>query len=397
MALYTLKYAPKNEEQVFGQQLAVSQLKDFVVNYKQQKKKAALLVGSLGVGKTSSVYALANQLKYDVLEINSSDLRNEAAMKQFLSSALGQQSLFFTPKIVLIDEIDALSGVRDRGGVSGILKAIATSTFPVILTANDVSDAKFKPLLKEVLTIEYHKLQYRTVAHALTWVAQQEKITLDEKALNSLSRQADGDLRAALFDLQVCTRDGALSFDAVATLSDRRRTQTIMEVLTQIFKSSSVDTALPALDDTDLEPGELMLWLDANLPVEYTSATSLAKAYEHMSRADVFNGRIRRHQYWRFLAYINQLLSAGISSAKDEKNPNFVAYKPTMRLLRQWQLNMKLAKRKEIAEKLAAATHTSKKAAFKQVPHLIPVFKKHPELLAKELGLSEEEGEWLGQ
>src|SRR3989344_3727644 len=123
MPLYTASCCPKNEEQVFGQQLAVSQLKDFILNYKNQKKKAALLLGPLGVGKTSSVYALAHQLKYDILELNSSDLRNEAAMKQFLGSALGQQSLFFTPKIILIDEIDALSGVRDRGGVTGILKA----------------------------------------------------------------------------------------------------------------------------------------------------------------------------------------------------------------------------------------------------------------------------------
>ncbi|MBI2573631.1 replication factor C large subunit [Candidatus Woesearchaeota archaeon] len=395
MSLYTIKYAPQNEEQVFGQQLAVSQLKDYILNYKNQKKKAALLLGPLGVGKTASVYALAKQLKFDVLELNSSDLRNEAAMKQFLGSALGQQSLFFTPKLILIDEIDALSGVRDRGGVTGILKAITTSTFPVILTANDVTDAKFKPLLKEALTIEYHKLQYRTLAHALTWVAQQEKITVDEKSINSLARQADGDLRAALIDLHVCARNGSLSYEAVTTLSDRRRTQTILEVLTQIFKSSSVETALPALDDTDLEPGELMLWLDANIPIEYASATSIARAYEHMSRADVFAGRIRKRQHWRFLAYINHLCSAGVSSAKDERNTNFISYKPTMRLLRQWQINMKMAKRKEIAEKLAAATHMSKKEAFKQVPYLVPVFKKHHEALTKELGLSDEEGEWL--
>ena len=397
MPLYTLKYAPKNEEQVFGQQTAVAQLKEYILNYKKQSKKAALLLGPLGVGKTSSVYALANQLKYDVIELNSSDLRNEAAMKQFLSSALGQKSLFFTPKIILIDEIDALSGVRDRGGVSGLLKGIEKSSFPVILTANDVTDSKFKPLLKEVLTIDFHKLQYRTVAHALTWVAQQEDITLDEKALNSLARQADGDLRGALLDLHICAANGTLTFEAVATLSDRKRTQTILEALTQIFKSSSVETALPALDDTDLEPGELMLWLDANLPLEYPSAPALARAYEHLSRADVLQGRIRRHQHWRFLAYINQLLSAGVSSAKDERNPTFVTYKPTMRLLRQWQINMKMAKRKEIAEKLAAATHTSKKEAFRQVPYLANVFKKHPDALAKELELSNEEGEWLGK
>ena len=32
MTLFTIKYAPKNSEQVFGQDKAVSELKDFIIN-----------------------------------------------------------------------------------------------------------------------------------------------------------------------------------------------------------------------------------------------------------------------------------------------------------------------------------------------------------------------------
>ena len=113
MALFTIKYAPKNTSQVFGQQLAVSQLRAFVIQYKQQQQKAALLLGPIGCGKTSSVYALAKELNYDVVELNSSDLRNAENITTFLNSALGQQSLFFTPKIILIDEVDNISGVTE--------------------------------------------------------------------------------------------------------------------------------------------------------------------------------------------------------------------------------------------------------------------------------------------
>src|SRR3989344_5602199 len=158
MSLFTLKYAPKNSNQVFGQQLAVSQLKEFLQNYKSKLQRAALLYGPIGCGKTSSVYALAKELNYDVLEINSSDLRNEASIKSFLGSALGQQSLFFTPKLVLIDEIDNISGREDRGCIPAVLKAIEKSVFPVILTANDLEDSKFKLLKKASLIIDYHPL-----------------------------------------------------------------------------------------------------------------------------------------------------------------------------------------------------------------------------------------------
>jgi replication factor C large subunit len=395
MALFTTKYAPKNSNQVFGQQLAVSQLRDFIMNYKKQKLKAALLHGPIGNGKTSSVYAIASELKYDILEINSSDLRNQENIRTFLDSALNQQSLFFTPKLILIDEIDNISGVKDRGCIPALLKAIEKSSFPVVLTANDITDSKFKALKKTCQVIEYHTLQYRTIAHTLQWVCEQEDIKFDDKAINSLARQVAGDLRGALIDLQICSTDKNFVFDDLESLSDRKRTDTITNALTIIFKSSSVDNALPALDDVDVDVDQLFFWMDNNLPKEYLNPASLCRAYENLSRADVFKGRIRRQQHWRFLAYIFNLMTAGISSAKDERNSSFVNYTPTMRILRMWQAKMKNAKKKEIAKKLASRTHTSFKVAMEQVPYLQVMFKGSFEGIADELELSSEEVSWL--
>lgn len=396
MSLFTLKYAPKNSDQVFGQQKAVEELKDFMVNYKKKNHKAALLLGPIGCGKTSSVYALAKELKYDVLELNSSDMRNAENITQFLGSALGQQSLFFTPKIVLIDEVDNISGVADRGCVPALLKAIEKSSFPVILTANDIEDHKFKALAKASQVISYHKLQYKTVAHCLEWVCEQEGIEFDEKAINSLARHVDGDMRAALLDLHVCSQKKNISFGQVSTLYGRKRTETILNALMIIFKSSSVETALPVLENVDLEPRDVIHWIDENMPKEYSSPKALARGYEHLSRADVFQGRIMKRQHWRFLAYINDLLTAGISSAKEERNSEFVAYRQTMRFLRLWQAKMKNAKKKEIAQKLAQKTHTSNSVAEHQIPYLRAIFRRGSgNSIAEELELSEEEVGWL--
>jgi len=396
MSLFTIKYAPQNSQQIFGQNLPLSQLKDFILNYKSQKHKAALLEGPIGIGKTSSVYALAQELNYDLLELNSSDMRDEASMKSFLSSALGQQSLFFRPKLILIDEVDNISGREDRGCIPALVSEIESSRFPVILTANDTSDSKLKPLHKVCLEIEYHKPQYRTIANVLQLVCEQEKISFDEKCLNTLARQVDGDIRAALIDLQICSLNNKLNYELITNISDRKRTQSISNSLSLIFKSSQASNALPVLDNIDMDMNEIFLWLDENLPQEYTTVKSLTKAYESLARADVFNGRIKRRQHWRFLIYINNLLTAGISAAKEEKNSNFIQYKPTLRILKIWQANMKNAKKKEIAKKLALATHTSKKVALKQIPYFQSIFQKSTSpALAKELNLTDEEIDWL--
>ena len=56
------KYAPGSEKEVIGQDSALASLKGFITNFKQEKKKAVLLYGPQGCGKTSCVYALASTM-----------------------------------------------------------------------------------------------------------------------------------------------------------------------------------------------------------------------------------------------------------------------------------------------------------------------------------------------
>lgn len=408
MALFTLKYAPKNTSQVFGQQLPLAQLKDFITNYSKKPKnakKAALLYGPIGVGKTSSVYALAKELDYDLLEINSSDLRDEASMKSFLGSALGQQSLFFRPKIVLIDEIDNISGKSDRGCLSALSEALEKSHFPIILTANDPFDSKFKDVRKNSMMIEYAELTPQVISHALKWVCEQESIEAEERAIQAIAHRSAGDLRGALIDLQVCSviEDGKKKFNlnSVSNLSDRKRTETIINSLRRIFKSSSAQNSLSALEDIDMEPREIFSWIDENLPLEYLNPKDLARAYEKFCRADIFQKRISKQQHWRFLAYIFDLLTAGISSAKDRKNTNTVEYQQSKRGLKIWMSRNKLAKKEAITEKLAQLTHVSKRRAREEMPFVLNTLRAEARngnhQLIKELDLDEEEVEWLNR
>src|SRR3989344_1950742 len=108
------KYRPNSFSQIIGQELAVSTIKSFIHEF--PKKKALILYGSAGTGKTSLVLAAAKENNFEILELNSSDLRNRAQLEERLKPATEQQSLFKKSKILLMDEVDGVTGT-DIGGI----------------------------------------------------------------------------------------------------------------------------------------------------------------------------------------------------------------------------------------------------------------------------------------
>ena len=111
----------------------------------------------------------------------------------------------------------------------------------------------------------------------------------------------------------------------------------------------------------------------------------------------MFKGRIRRWQHWRFLVYINTLLTAGVALSKKERYNQFISYKPTSRILKLWKAKMKNAKRNAIAEKIASKTHSSTKRVLADtLPYLKFIFKKRKgEDMIDELELDDDEVDWL--
>jgi replication factor C large subunit len=402
MQPFPLKYRPRTPVDIKGQDTPLTKLTSYIQNYNNQKKKAVLIYGPIGCGKTSSIYALAGQFNSEIVEINSSDLRNEKAINSVIGGALKQRSLFFQNKIILIDEIDNIFGRQDRGCAQAINKLIQNAAYPIVLTANDPYNKKLSALRRSSEMIEFNRLTHPTIASHLKEICQKEEIQYEEKALNSLARMADGDLRGALIDLQLSTHDKDLTLEKLEELdhlSNRKKTETIFNTLRLIFKATDVNNSLPALNNSNIPFNEMFLWLDENLPKEYTLPEDLYSAYQKLSQADVFNGRIRRQQHWRFLVYISNLLTAGISSSKSQKNYSYVQYQPTKRILKLWQAKMKNAKKKDLASKIAFKTHSSQKQALKNFPYYQTIFQhtKNQQLFIDQFGLSQEEVEWLNK
>mgnify|MGYP002725509449 CR=1 FL=1 len=395
MLPFTEKYKAITVSDIVGQDAAVQAAEQTITN----RGKALLLHGPPGTGKTSLAIALANDADLEFLEFNASDHRNANTIKEKLGGALGQQSLFSKGKLILIDEIDGLSGTKDRGGIKAIIDLIKTSAFPLVLTAQDSWNRKFSTLRKHCELVAMPPLHHDAIAQVLTKVCNEEKIKYEASVVTTLARRAGGDCRAALTDLQSMTQvSKALTKQALEELVQRSQIETIPQALVKVFKTTNPEIAISAFEHVVESSDDQFLWLDENLPKEYTKAADIERAYEAISKADIFRRRIRRWQHWRFLVYINALLTASIAVAKDEKYKTFVQYKPTGRILKLWWAKQKSMKKKAIAAKLGKASHSSERQMLRYVDHYKSIFQNNQEMgdaIALYADLDKEEIAWL--
>ena len=378
------KYRAKCFADMKGQDFAIDRLKVFIKKF-PLNKKALILYGPTGTGKTSLVYALASETNSEIFELNASDLRNREQLEKILKPSTEQFSLFKKSKIILVDEVDGIT--IDRGGLPELLSIIEKSSFPIIITANNIWQQKFNLLRRKSELIPLKNLDYKTIFSLIKEISKKEKINVADEILISIAIKARGDVRAAINDLET-----VYEVNKPEEISERDKEEDIFNVLRKIFKELVSKETLGLYDKVNIPLDEIFLWLEENIPYEY-KGEELANAYEALSKADVFRGRIHRQQYWRFLVYQNIFLSAGVSASKQKINFEFTPYKKPSRILKIWLINQKQQKKKSIAEKLALYCHIGTKRVMNEFPTIKQIL-KNPQA-QKELKLTEEEIEFL--
>ncbi len=306
---WTEKYRPKNFLEIKGQDEAVRKIKNFVESFNLGKltktaKKALILHGGPGTGKTTLVHVTALEFQAEIFELNASDLRNKNKLHEILKPAIEQKSLIKKRKIILVDEVDGISAV-DRGGLTELLSLIAISPYPIIITANDIWKKKLSPLRKKSELIKLNDINYGTIKDVLIKVLREENKFLDNDVLTEIAIKSKGDLRAAINDVQ---RESSISSEKREFIDERNKEGDIFNALKEIFKKKPSKETLEIFNSVKMPIDEIILWMEKNIPVEY-QGEELARAFDLLSKADIFKGRIYKQQYWRFLVYENIFLS----------------------------------------------------------------------------------------
>ena len=397
-ANWTEKHKPKSLQSMAGQGKAASEILQWLKNWK--KCQALMISGQPGVGKTLLVELAAKELGLAVAELNASDERTPGMMATFLQAAKSQQ-LFGKGKVMVIDEADGISGRTDRGAASAIVELIKSSSYPVIIIANDAYDQKLRLVRQHCHMIKLGKVPSPSIAKYLREVCEQEGIEAEEAALKSLARWANGDMRSALGDLQLIAKGKAkLSEADLESLGFREREAGIFEIMPPLMHSGSPNAARNAIRSSDKDSDEILLWIENNLAEEFRNPQELAEAFEIISAADIFRKRVSKQQNWRMKAYMADLMAC-ISAVGDveARRHRWVQYRAPARMEMLGRSKAERANMDSAASKIGEKLHCSKRIVKRDyLPFLKLIAKKHKKAkgeLAAFFGLDEDEGKVL--
>lgn len=263
--LYVEKYKPKSIDEC----ILPNHIKEAFTKFRDDKQIPHMtLCGSSGVGKTSTIRALATELNFDFMIINGSEegrlidtIRNK--VKSFASTTSLTSA---SKKVLLIDEADNITFDVQKALLGTIEKLQNNCSY--ILTCNyknriDPALRSRCPVFDFTIPTQERPQIAMSFFTRLANILDQEMITYDKKVLAEYVKKYFPDFRSMLQNLHLYTSNGELNISSISATS-----------------SSSIDELLSHMKDNNFK--EVRRWAAVNLDVE--PAHIFRQLYEELPR-----------------------------------------------------------------------------------------------------------------
>lgn len=217
--LWVDKYKPKSLSELVGNGHLVKRLQNYLKSWprlrnakKGTAKRACLLSGPPGVGKSCTATLVANAMGYRVLEFNASDARGRKVLQEQVKAATDHHSLSEFSQIgkkrdvrqavIIMDEVDGMSS-GDRGGVTQLIEFIKESKTPIFCICNDRAKDSIRSLANHCEDLRFRKPNAEAIASRMLNVCRSEGLTVSREYLIRMITGLNGDLRQVINLLQL--------------------------------------------------------------------------------------------------------------------------------------------------------------------------------------------------
>jgi len=356
--LFSEKYAPKKISAVAGNKEILSRMRQWALQFSLGKtQKPLLLWGPAGCGKSAAAQALACELGMQIAQILPPQKEEVARWEARTSELFAGSTLFASATLAIAEDVDTWHLSKVRGIGPKLASLVKDCSIPLILTAKERYDRHLSPLRAYCEPLQFKAINDAEIEAALSEISGKEGMGYGASSIQQITFSCKGDLRAAINDLQA--RNFSPSRD-----SEKKQ----FEIVKLCFRSPTYKSTKGVFLGSLAERGTLKLFVCENANAEISHPHDLARALARLSRADVFDGRIRRRQYWGYLRYSSDLLIWGVSSERRHPKAGFVSYGFPSYISKMGASKSRRAAYKHAAIKISPLTHTTTKTARAYIP-----------------------------
>lgn len=240
------KYRPQSFDEVIGQDVSVTILKNQIKN--KNYSHSILFSGNAGCGKTTCARIFANQIDGEIHELDCASHNGIADIKEIIDKAR-IKSLVHQYKVFILDECHTLSSAAWPALLITLEENLPNTIF--IFCTTDTQKIP-NTIMSRVQRCNFLPISENLIFEQLKKISEIEKLSISDESLKIVAKISNGSLRQALTNLDKCIMYGELTkenilkvlnivdIDLLDKLTDaitKKETKTIIELVDEIYNN----------------------------------------------------------------------------------------------------------------------------------------------------------------